>query len=55
MTQEDIIKMAQEAGIYHAFDSEGHWDGITDQEIIERVPPSKQTAEYAEQRTAVIL
>ena len=42
-------------GIYHAFDSEGHWDGLTDTEIIERSPQSKQTIEYANQRTVEIL
>ena len=28
--------MAREAGIYHAFDSEGHWDGLTDVKLINR-------------------
>ena len=30
------IDMAREAGIYHAFDSEGHWDGLTDVKLINR-------------------
>ena len=32
----DTIDMAREAGIYHAFDSEGHWDGLTDVKLINR-------------------
>jgi hypothetical protein len=55
MNQEDIICMAREAGIHHAFDSEGHWDGLTDTELIERFPHSKQTIEYADQRIVAIL
>ena len=30
-TQEQVIAWAREAGIYHEYDSEGHWDGLTDQ------------------------
>ena len=34
MTREDIISMALEAGIYHEYDSEGHWDGLTNEALI---------------------
>jgi len=53
--KKDVIRMAREAGIHHAFDSEGHWDGLTDTELIERHPPSRQTIEYGEQRMVEIL
>ena len=34
MTRDDIIRMAQEAGLYHFYDSEGHCDGITDARLV---------------------
>jgi len=34
MNREDIISMALEAGIYHEYDSEGHWDGLTNEALI---------------------
>ena len=55
MTRDDIIRMAWEAGIHHAHDSEGHWDGLTDEEVIERVPPSPKSIEYSDRRIVEIL
>ena len=34
MNRDDIIRMAQEAGLWLFYDSEGHCDGITDVELI---------------------
>ena len=34
MTRDDIIRMAQEAGLYHFYDSEGHCTGITDARLV---------------------
>ena len=34
MTKEDIIRMALAAGIFHEYDSEGHWDGLTNEALI---------------------
>ena len=34
MTKEDIIRMALDAGIYHEYDSEGHWDGLTNEALV---------------------
>jgi hypothetical protein len=53
MTQ-DIIKLAREAGIYHAFDSEGHWDGLTDQKLFDPHPHPNDVV-YGDKRTAEIL
>ena len=55
MTRDDIVAMAREAGIYHAFDSEGHWDGLTDEQLIERHPPHPNDIVYGEKRTVEIL
>jgi hypothetical protein len=55
VTRDDIIRMAWEAGIHHAHDSEGHWDGLTDEEVIERVPPSPKSIEYSDRRIVEIL
>jgi hypothetical protein len=33
--KEDIIRMAREAGLYVAHDSEGHFSGVTNEEIID--------------------
>lgn len=33
MTREDIIRMALAAGIYHEYDSEDHWDGLTNEAL----------------------
>lgn len=55
MTQEEIIEMAREAGIYHAQDSEYQWDGITDQQIIERTSDSAKDIEWRKRRTFEIL
>jgi hypothetical protein len=46
--------MAREAGIYHAFDSEGHWDGLTDVKLIEPNPHHNDVV-YGEKRTVEIL
>ena len=55
MTQDEIVEMAKEAGIYHAQDSEYHWDGLTDQQIIERTPDSARDIEWRNRRTFEIL
>jgi hypothetical protein len=46
--------MAREAGIYHAFDSEGHWDGLTDVKLINRNSHPDDVV-YGEKRTVEIL
>jgi hypothetical protein len=46
--------MAREAGIYHAFDSEGHWDGLTDVKLINRNSHPDDIV-YGEKRTVEIL
>jgi hypothetical protein len=51
---DDIIRMAKEAGIYHAFDSEGHWDGLTDQKLFDPHPHPNDVV-YGDKRTAEIL
>jgi hypothetical protein len=51
---DDIIRMAKEAGIYHAFDSEGHWDGLTDQKLFNPHPHPNDVV-YGDKRTAEIL
>ena len=38
MNREDIIKMAQEAGLFIAYDSEGHFSGVVDSEVIDMYP-----------------
>ncbi len=35
MSKEDIIRMAQEAGLYHFYDSEGHCTGITNARLVD--------------------
>jgi hypothetical protein len=50
----NTIEMAREAGIYHAFDSEGHWDGLTDVKLIEPNPHHNDIV-YGEKRTVEIL
>jgi hypothetical protein len=51
---DDIIRMAKEAGIYHAFDSEGHWDGLTDQKLFDPHPHPNDVV-YGDKRTIEIL
>ena len=34
MTRDDIIKMANEAGLYHFYDSEGQCTGITNARLV---------------------
>jgi len=51
---DDIIAMAREAGIYHAFDSEGHWDGLTDQKLFDPHPHPNDVV-YGDKRTIEIL
>lgn len=34
MNREDIIRMALAAGIYHEYDSEGQWDGLTNEALV---------------------
>jgi hypothetical protein len=55
MTRDDIIRLAREAGIHHAHDSEGHWDGLTDEEVVDRLPRFKRELEYADKRIMQIL
>ena len=55
MKQDEIIEMARQAGIYHAQDSEYHWDGLTDQKIIERTPDSAKDIAWRNRRTFEIL
>ena len=33
MNREYIIKLALAAGIFHEYDSEGHWDGLTNEAL----------------------
>ena len=43
MTQDDIIEMAKQAGLHVANDSEGHFSGVTNEEIIDMYPdPNKE-------------
>ena len=55
MTKDQITRLAKEAGIYHGFDSEGHWDGLLDFQLIERRPLSKESIMYGENRMFEIL
>ncbi len=55
MTKDEILSMAKEAGIYHAHDSEGHWDGLTDVQLIERHSPHPNDIVYGKKRTFEIL
>jgi hypothetical protein len=55
MDREQIIEWAREAGIHHAFDSEGQWDGLTDEILIKRHPAHPADLIYGQQRTAQIL
>jgi len=55
MTQDEIIEMARQAGIYHAFDSEGQWDGLTNEKLIERHPPHPNDLIYGDERIVEIL
>jgi hypothetical protein len=54
MMNDDIIRMAKEARIYHAFDSEGHWDGLTDQKLFNPHPHPNDVV-YGDKRTVEIL
>ena len=38
MTQDEIIEMAKQADLYVAHDSEGHFSGVTNEEIIDMYP-----------------
>jgi hypothetical protein len=43
MTQDEIIEMAKEAGLHVANDSEGHFSGVTNEEMIDMYPdPNKE-------------
>lgn len=35
MNRDDIIKMANKAGLFHFYDSEGHCTGITDARLVD--------------------
>lgn len=55
MIREEILRLAREAGIHHAHDSEGHWDGLTDEEVVDRLPRFRQELEYVDKRIVEIL
>ena len=55
MNRDEIIRMAKEGGIYHGFDSEDHWDGLLDFQLIQRRPLSKERIIYGENRMFEIL
>ena len=55
MHKEIILRWAKEAGMHHAFDTEGHWDGLTDVQLIKRHPPHPNDIVYAEKRIVEIL
>ena len=55
MHKKIILRWAKEAGMHHAFDTEGHWDGLTDVQLIERHPPHPNDIVYAEKRIVEIL
>jgi hypothetical protein len=38
MTREEIIRMAREAGLFIAYDIEGHFSGVVDSEMIDMYP-----------------
>jgi len=43
MTKDEIIEMAKQAGLHVANDSEGHFSGVTNEEIIDMYPdPDKE-------------
>jgi hypothetical protein len=43
MTHQEIIELAKKAGLYVANDSEGHFSGVTNEEIIDMYPdPDKE-------------
>jgi len=43
MTDKQIIEMAKEAGLHVANDSEGHFSGVTNEELIDMYPdPDKE-------------
>lgn len=55
MRPEQILALAREAGIHHAHDSDGHCDGLTDEEVVDRLPRFRQELEYADKRIVEIL
>ena len=55
MTQEEIIRIALEAGIIHAQDTDGQWDGITDQQLLCYPYTNPRSQEWAEKRIVEIL
>jgi hypothetical protein len=55
MTKQEIIELAKRAGIYHSFDSEGQWDGLTNEELLERNPEDEKTKQYRIERLVEIL
>ena len=36
MKRDDVIRLAQEAGLIHYYDSESQWSGVTNQNMIEQ-------------------
>jgi hypothetical protein len=55
MTKQEIIELAKQADIYHSFDSEGQWDGLTNEELLERNPEDEKTKQYRIERLVEIL
>lgn len=57
MTKEDIIRMAREAGLFIANDSEGHFSAVHDGEIHDLYPDPNQERDrlYKEKRFVEIL
>ena len=54
MNKEEIIELAKLAGIYHAHDSEGQWDGLTNVQLLDE-PSSVNAVAYREKRMIEIL
>jgi hypothetical protein len=56
MTDDEILLLARQSGITFAFDSEGEWDGLTDEAISDRYTGKPHPEdEYTIKRTVEIL
>ena len=57
MNREDIIAMAREAGLFIAYDSEGHFSGVVDSEMLDMYPDKNKERDRLnrEQRFVEIL
>lgn len=51
----DVIKLAREAGIIHAQDTDGQWDGLTDQQLLGYPYKDPRDQQWAEERMVEIL